>query len=45
MTMKDPNVVSAVQKFDYVVDFKPGEVYKKEIAEEFADFKELMGKK
>jgi tripartite-type tricarboxylate transporter receptor subunit TctC len=45
MTMKDPNVVSAVHKFDYVVDFKPGEVYKKEIAEEFADFKELMGKK
>jgi tripartite-type tricarboxylate transporter receptor subunit TctC len=45
MTMKDPNVVSAVHKFDYIVDFKPGEVYKKEIAEEFADFKELMGKK
>ncbi len=45
MTMKDPNVISAVHKFDYIVDFKRGEDYKKEIAEEFADFKELMGKK
>ena len=45
MTMKDPNVVSAVHKFDYIVDFKPGEAYKKEIVEEFANFKELMGKK
>jgi tripartite-type tricarboxylate transporter receptor subunit TctC len=45
MTMKDPNVISAVHKFDYIVDFKSGEAYKKEIAEEFADFKELMGKK
>ena len=45
MTMKDPKVISAVHKFDYIVDFKPGEAYKKEIAEEFADFKELMGKK
>jgi tripartite-type tricarboxylate transporter receptor subunit TctC len=45
MTMKDPNVISAVHKFDYIVDFKTGEEYKKEIAEELADFKELIGKK
>jgi tripartite-type tricarboxylate transporter receptor subunit TctC len=44
-TMKDPNIVAAIQKFDYIVDFKRGEDYKKEIEEEFADFKELMGKK
>jgi len=30
---------------DYVIDFKRGEDFKKEIMEEFADFKELMGKK
>ena len=45
LTMKDPNIISAIQKFDYVVDFMKWEDYKKEIAEEFADFKQLLGKK
>jgi len=45
LALKDPAVVSAVNKLDYVIDFKRGEDFKKEIMEEFADFKELMGKK
>jgi tripartite-type tricarboxylate transporter receptor subunit TctC len=43
-TMKDPNVISAIQKFDYVADFKRGEIFKKEIVEEMAFFKTLMEK-
>jgi tripartite-type tricarboxylate transporter receptor subunit TctC len=43
-TMKDPNVISAIQKFDYIVDFKRGEDYKKEIMDEMAFFKTLMEK-
>jgi tripartite-type tricarboxylate transporter receptor subunit TctC len=43
-TMKDPNVISAIQKFDYVTDFKRGEIFKKEIVEEMAFFKTLMEK-
>jgi tripartite-type tricarboxylate transporter receptor subunit TctC len=45
LAMKDPNIISAIQKFDYIADFMKGEDYKKEIGEEFADFKQLMGKK
>jgi tripartite-type tricarboxylate transporter receptor subunit TctC len=43
-TLKDPNVISAIQKFDYVVDFKRGEEYKKEIADELVMFKKLLPK-
>jgi tripartite-type tricarboxylate transporter receptor subunit TctC len=43
-TMKDPNVISAIQKFDYVADFKRGEIFKKEIVDEMAFFKSLMEK-
>ncbi len=43
-TMKDPNVVSAIQKFDYVSDFKRGEEFRKEVADEMAFFKDLMQK-
>ena len=43
--LKDPAVIAAVNKLDYVIDYKSGEDYRKEIVEEFADFKELMGKK
>jgi tripartite-type tricarboxylate transporter receptor subunit TctC len=43
-TMKDPNVISAIQKFDYIADFKRGEIFKKEIVEEMAFFKTLMEK-
>lgn len=43
-TMKDPNVISAIQKFDYVTDFKRGEIFKKEVVDEMAFFKALMDK-
>jgi tripartite-type tricarboxylate transporter receptor subunit TctC len=43
-TMKDPNVISAIQKFDYVADFKRGEIFKKEIVDEMSFFKTLMEK-
>jgi tripartite-type tricarboxylate transporter receptor subunit TctC len=43
-TMKDPNVISAIQNFDYVADFKRGEIFKKEIVDEMAFFKALMEK-
>ena len=45
VTMKDPEVIAAVHKFDYIVDFKSGADYKKEIADELALFKDLLGKK
>ncbi len=43
-TMKDPAVIAAIQKFDYVADFKKGEEFKKEIVDEMAFFKTLMEK-
>jgi tripartite-type tricarboxylate transporter receptor subunit TctC len=43
-TLKDPNVIAAVEKFDFVIDYKTGEAYRKEIAEEFEFFKKLMAK-
>lgn len=43
-TMKDPAVISAIQKFDYVADFKRGEEFRKEVADEMAFFKDLMQK-
>jgi tripartite-type tricarboxylate transporter receptor subunit TctC len=43
-TMKDPNVISTIQKFDYVADFKRGEDFRKEVADEMAFFKDLMQK-
>ena len=42
MAVNDPQFVSAIQKFDFVVDFKRGEEYRKEIADEFAVFKKLL---
>jgi tripartite-type tricarboxylate transporter receptor subunit TctC len=44
LTLKDPNVIAAVEKFDFVIDYKSGEAYKKEIAEEYEFFKKLMAK-
>lgn len=43
-TMRDPNVISAIQKFDYVSDFKTGEEFRKEVADEMAFFKDLIKK-
>lgn len=42
--LKDPNIISTIQKLDYVIDFKRGEEFRKEIADEMAFFKELMEK-
>jgi tripartite-type tricarboxylate transporter receptor subunit TctC len=44
LTLKDPKVIAAVEKFDFVIDYKTGEAYRKEIAEEFEFFKKLMAK-
>ena len=44
LTLKDPNVIEAVKKFDFVIDYMSGEAYKKEIAEEYEFFKKLMAK-
>ena len=42
LALKEPSVISAVEKLDYVIDFKRGENYKKEIIDEFAAFKQIM---
>lgn len=43
-TIHDPNIISAVQKFDYVVDFKRGDGFKKEVMDEIAFFKNFVDK-
>ena len=43
-TMEDPNVVSAIQKFDYIADFKRGEDFRKGIVSEMTFFKDLLDK-
>jgi tripartite-type tricarboxylate transporter receptor subunit TctC len=40
MTIKDPN--AAIEKFDYMVDFKQGEDFRKEILAEFTEFKKIF---
>ncbi len=42
--LKDPNVISAIQKFDFIADFKSGEEYKRAIADDMAIFKKLLPK-
>jgi tripartite-type tricarboxylate transporter receptor subunit TctC len=42
-TLKDPAVISAVHKFDFVPDYQTGDQYKKEITDEFALFKKIVG--
>lgn len=39
--LKDPQVVQAIEKLDFVVDPENGEVYKKEIVQEYAVFKQI----
>jgi tripartite-type tricarboxylate transporter receptor subunit TctC len=41
-TLKDPAVISAIHKFDFVPDYQNGDQYKKEITDEFALFKKIM---
>jgi tripartite-type tricarboxylate transporter receptor subunit TctC len=41
-TLKDPAVISAIHKFDFVPDYQAGDQYKKEITDEFALFKKIM---
>lgn len=43
-TMKDAKVVSSIEKLDYVGDFKPGEVFKKDIVVEGMMFKDILSK-
>lgn len=42
LALKEPNAVQAIEKLDYVIDFKRGEDYKKEISDQFAAFKLTM---
>jgi tripartite-type tricarboxylate transporter receptor subunit TctC len=42
-TLKDPAVIAAIHKFDFVPDYQTGEQYKKEIVDEFALFKKVLG--
>jgi tripartite-type tricarboxylate transporter receptor subunit TctC len=41
-TLKDPAVISAIHKFDFVPDYQTGDQYKKEITDEFALFKKIV---
>jgi tripartite-type tricarboxylate transporter receptor subunit TctC len=41
-TLKDPAVISAIHKFDFVPDYQTGDQYKKEITDEFALFKKII---
>jgi len=43
LTLKDPAVISAIHKFDFVPDYQTGDQYKKEVADEFALFKKILG--
>jgi tripartite-type tricarboxylate transporter receptor subunit TctC len=40
--LKDPAVIAAIHKFDFVPDYMTGEQYKKEIVDEFNIFKKVM---
>jgi tripartite-type tricarboxylate transporter receptor subunit TctC len=42
-TLKDPAVIAAIHKFDFVPDYMNGEQYKKEIVDEFVLFKKIIG--
>jgi tripartite-type tricarboxylate transporter receptor subunit TctC len=42
-TLKDPAVIAAIHKFDFVPDYQTGEQYKKEVADELALFKKILG--
>ena len=42
--MKDPKIVATLVKLDYLVDFKRGEDFKKEMMEHLANFKEIVAK-
>jgi tripartite-type tricarboxylate transporter receptor subunit TctC len=39
--LKDPQVVQAIEKLDFVVDPESGEQFKKEIVDEYAVFKQI----
>ncbi len=41
-TLKDPAVISAIHKFDFVPDYQTGDQYKKEVSDEFALFKKII---
>ena len=43
-TMKDPKMVATLVKLDYLVEFKRGEDFKKEMVDHLANFREIMTK-
>ena len=43
-TMKDPKIVATLVKLDYLIDFKRGDDFKKEMINHLANFKEIIAK-
>jgi tripartite-type tricarboxylate transporter receptor subunit TctC len=43
-TLKDPNILSTLQRLDYVIDFRRGEDFKKNMMSDLANFKEIIAK-
>jgi tripartite-type tricarboxylate transporter receptor subunit TctC len=43
-TMKDSKIVATLIKLDYLIDFKRGEDFKKEMITHLANFKEIIAK-
>ena len=43
-TMKDSKIVATLIKLDYLIDFKRGEDFKKEMINRLANFKEIIAK-
>jgi tripartite-type tricarboxylate transporter receptor subunit TctC len=43
-TLKDPQIAATLTKLDYLVDFKRGDAFKKEMIDHLAKFKEIFAK-
>lgn len=43
-TLKDPNILSTLQRLDYVIDSRRGEDFKKNMMSDLANFKEIIAK-
>jgi tripartite-type tricarboxylate transporter receptor subunit TctC len=43
-TLKDSNILSTLRRLDYVIDFRRGEEFKKNMMRDLANFKEIIAK-
>lgn len=43
-TLKDTQIISTLHKLDYVIDFRRGEDFKRNMMEDFTNFKEIIAK-